>query len=242
MSIFEEHELKNIFESAEEKVTEIKEDIQEKIIKSSPKKRRSFWRSLWQIFLFAIIFFVVSYLVINFPALYLNARYFWYHEYKTPKQSAPADASGQVTTTSPRIIKNDILKIPKIDLQTPIIWNVTNEQMTEALRNGVAQFAGTQLPDSQTGPMVLTGHSSNDWWQKGDYNTVFALLNKLVVGDKIEINYKDKVYTYEVFKEMVVSPNDQTVFEPTKDPVLVIATCTPLGTNLRRLLVYAELK
>lgn len=237
MTLFDEHELKQLFEDAEEKVAEIKKEF----VGTTPKQKHCFWRHLWQIFLFAIIFFIVSYLVINFPALYLNARYWWLTEYRTPKQSAPLNNTEKISTTVPAPnIQNNLLTISKINLQAPIIWDVKDDQMTEKLRAGVIHYAGTEKPDSAIGPMVVTGHSSNSWWEKGDYNTIFALLNKLVVGDEIQINYQNKVYNYRVSKKEIVNPDNNQVFDKTDQLVLVLVTCTPLGTNLRRLLVYAN--
>jgi sortase A len=66
-------------------------------------------------------------------------------------------------------------------------------------------------------------------------------LNKLQDGDEIFVTDADGTrYTYEVFKEIVVSPTDLSVTEPIPGKnVITLQTCT-LPDYSNRLVVQAE--
>ena len=137
------------------------------------------------------------------------------------------------------------LIIPKINVDVPVFYDVGNDydSQMKAMENGVAQFAipGASSHPGQIGNTAISGHSSNDLLDPGDYKFIFSQVEKLQKGDSIYANYKGKRYTYIVTKKEVVEPSeiDKLVY-PTTKPVMTLITCTPLGTSLRRLLVTAE--
>lgn len=137
------------------------------------------------------------------------------------------------------------LIIPKINVDVPADFNVTpdhNSQMA-SMENGVAWFGipGANSKPGQIGNTVLSGHSSNDIIDQGNYKFIFARLDALQTGDNVYINYEGKRYVYKVTQKEVVKPTqvDKLVY-PTDKPLLTLITCTPLGTSLNRLLVTAE--
>lgn len=137
------------------------------------------------------------------------------------------------------------LIIPKINVDVPVIYGVGSDYDSQmaAMAKGVAHFSipGASSVPGQVGNTVLSGHSSNDLLDQGDYKFIFALLDKLSVGDTIYANYQSKRYTYTVTKKEVVRPNDvNKLIYKTDKPMLTLITCTPLGTALNRLLITAE--
>ena len=137
------------------------------------------------------------------------------------------------------------LIIPKINVDVPIIWNTTpdNDSQMAAMEKGVAYFGipGANSKPGQIGNTVLSGHSSNDILDGGDYKFIFARLEQLQDGDSIFINYEGKRYTYTITKKEVVKPTEvNKLVYPTDKPILTLITCTPLGTATNRLLVTAE--
>lgn len=155
-------------------------------------------------------------------------------------QNIVIDPTSDTTVSAdPRLI------IPKINVDVPVIYDTTpdHDAQMAAMEKGVAHFAipGANSHPGEVGNAVLSGHSSNDLFDRGDYKFIFAQLDKLAVGDTIYANYKGKRYTYVVTKTEVVQPtNVQALIYPTTKPVLTLITCTPLGTALNRLLVTAE--
>ena len=156
------------------------------------------------------------------------------------EQNIVVDPAGDIAVSQdPRLI------IPKINVDVPVIYDVGNDYDSQmaAMAKGVADFAipGASSRPGQIGNTVMSGHSSNDLFDTGDYKFIFAQLEKMSIGDTIYTNYQGKRYTYVVTKTEVVKPTDvNKLVYPTTKPILTLITCTPLGTSLNRLLVTAE--
>lgn len=148
-------------------------------------------------------------------------------------------SGGTAVSEDPRLV------IPKINVDVPVLYDVGadyDSQMT-AMEKGVAHFAipGANSHPGEIGNTVLSGHSSNDLFDGGDYKFIFAQLDKLNTGDTIYANYKGTRYTYVVTKKEVVMPTEVSkLVYTTNKPVMTLITCTPLGTSQKRLLVTAE--
>ena len=132
------------------------------------------------------------------------------------------------------------LLVDKISLDVPIIWNVEEGEILNRLKEGVAHYRGTSKPGGG-GNIFIVGHSSNYFWVRSDYNDVFALLDKLVKGDRIEIIQDGRKYSYGVVDKKTVSPTDVSVIDSTNKEILSLMTCWPVGTNINRLVVQSEL-
>lgn len=143
------------------------------------------------------------------------------------------------------------LIIPKIDKNIPLIesdpqkligadWQSIQETFQEDLKNGVIHYPGTAKP-GQTGNAFITGHSSYYPWNPGRYKTVFARLSKLEVGDDIVVYYDQQKYRYKVREKKEVKSDDVSVLAQSSEKLLTLMTCSPVGTNIKRLVVVAEL-
>ena len=138
------------------------------------------------------------------------------------------------------------LIIPNINVDVPIVWDANASDQTSlnaAMDNGVAWFniPGANARPGELGNFVVSGHSSNDWLEQGDYKFIFARLEQMKVGDVIYANYNSKRYAYNVTRIEVVKPTDvQALTKPVTKPTITLVTCTPLGTALNRLLIFAE--
>lgn len=134
------------------------------------------------------------------------------------------------------------IEIPSINVFSPIIANVDpfnpNEYL-EKLKNGVAQAKGTSLP-GQKGTMYLFAHSSDVPWRITRYNTAFFKLPFIKKGDRIIIRKDGKEYDYKVFDEKTVWPSEVSYLKNPQGDILILQTCTPVGTALQRLLVFAK--
>jgi len=185
---------------------------------------------------FATIFvlvFVLTYTLINGTALSKKFKFFWETTYSNKstvnlQTPPPFDATSQAK-----------LVIPKIEVSAPIAWNVDDSLLNQKLLEGVAHYKGTALP-GESGNVFITGHSSYYSWVRSDYKDVFALLDKLNVGDKIYLQYNQKTFTYEVSSSKVVSPDKMEVLNSNIDYTLTLMTCVPIGTNLNRLIVVGK--
>jgi LPXTG-site transpeptidase (sortase) family protein len=129
--------------------------------------------------------------------------------------------------------------IPSIGVNAPVIWQVADENVDAQLQNGVVNLASTGLPSQQKN-IFISGHSSNYWWKKGDYNTVFALLGELKQDSDIFLTKDGMTYKYMVTAKTEVDKNDAGKYLNSDGEKLTLMTCVPVGTNLRRLIVEAK--
>jgi LPXTG-site transpeptidase (sortase) family protein len=200
------------------------------IIKRHPY--REFFKYL---FLFLFIFAAI-YFGFNYQSFLIQVKYI----YKTDiKGIAPPSVFNlPETPETGEVNLVDSLIIPKIQVQVPIIWQVESNDILKELKNGVTHLKGTALPNEE-GNLAIFGYSSNYPWQRGKYNQVFALLDKLDPKDKILIVYQKKKYFYEVTDKKIIKPEDVKILS-NKESSLTLVTGWPLGINLKRLIVYAQ--
>ncbi len=145
----------------------------------------------------------------------------------------------------------DRVVIPKIGKNIPLV-EVSNRHaesvkdlhniFMEELEHGVVRYPGTALP-WEAGNSFIFWHSSNFPWIPGEYNEVFALLDRVVYGDEIIVYSNQKKYTYIVREKRVVRPGDSSVLKntDTSRKYITLMTCWPIGTTTNRLLVIWEL-
>jgi LPXTG-site transpeptidase (sortase) family protein len=191
-----------------------------------PKRQSVLKNSAFFAALFAVAI-LSSYLFINWPNLTIQWQY--------ASHSLP---------DSPPLTGQNSIEIPAIKLRAPLILadEAQKDNLAPLLLQGVVHHPETALPD-QASNGVYIGHSSNYWWQTSDYNTVFALLEKLKTGDEININYENKVYHYIITEHQPVGKNSQEIFQSQKDnsTEITLVTCWPNGTDLKRFFVRARL-
>lgn len=138
--------------------------------------------------------------------------------------------------------KEPTLTIPKIHAQAKIIEQVDPRNETEymqALKKGVAQAKGTSLP-GQPGTSFIFAHSSGAPWDMTYMNTIFLRLGELKKGDTIIIERNGITYHYKVREKKEVMPTELQYLQPNNRTQLILQTCTPIGTSLKRLLVFAD--
>jgi LPXTG-site transpeptidase (sortase) family protein len=150
----------------------------------------------------------------------------------------------EVTPPDTRII------IPRIGTNVPVVtvssealmnrdWVRLEQEIQEALQDGVVHYPSTPFPD-EGGNTVVTGHSSYFPWDPGRFKDVFALLHDVQVGDKIYMYSDQERYDFEVYETKIVLPSQVDVLTQAGEDRLTLITCTPVGTNLKRLIVLAR--
>ncbi len=143
----------------------------------------------------------------------------------------------QAVSPEPRLL------IPKLNIDVPVAFGISTNDVDEAMAHGVAQFSipGANALPGQIGNLVISGHSAGDVYSNNPYKFIFSGLERLEVGDIIYINFESVRYTYQMTKSEVVEPsNVGALIYATDKPMLTLITCTPLGTSRYRLLITAE--
>lgn len=202
-----------------------------------------------------LIFTGVLFLVLSFGPLIVQEIWFFIKEAKNQQYSLESGEAAQdtvfgrlLTSTPIKIdpVNRDFsIVIERIGVNAPIVPNVsvTNEEAyEEALKSGVAHAITSDYPSTSPGNVYIFAHASLNFWELGKYATVFNLLRKLNLGDRVNIFYKGDRYIYEVVnKEMVKGWDTTAITRSVIEPILTLQTCDPPGTTINRLVVTAKL-
>ena len=185
---------------------------------------------------FALIFLFLQYNSFLFASV---------QAYISPGSADPQNiivdqAAGNKVGPEPKLV------IPKINVDAPIVYGTNsadNKAVDDALRTGVVHYpiANAASSPGQNGATVILGHSSNDVFDNGGFKFIFVQLNRMEIGDTFFINHEGTRYTYSITKKEIIDPRDvgKVTGDPTK-PSVILITCDPPGTALKRLLVFAE--
>jgi sortase A len=144
-------------------------------------------------------------------------------------QSAPP--TSQVLPSVPSGQAIDHLVIPAIGVNKFVVEGTAEADLSE----GPGHYAGTPYP-GQDGNAAIAGHRTT-------YGAPFFRLGDLAVGDPIYItDLTGHTWIYKVVRpDVVVSPSDVAVLDPTSFPQLTLTTCNPIFSATSRLVVFARL-
>ena len=120
-----------------------------------------------------------------------------------------------------------VLRISSIQLEVPVLKGT--DPLT--LNRGVGWIIGT-TPPNQLGNIGIAGHRDG----------FFRGLKDLKIGDDIELETRDKTYTFAVDNLQVVDPHDISVLAPSA-PSLTLVTCFPfyaVGNAPQRYIIHAS--
>lgn len=150
----------------------------------------------------------------------------------------------EIAPPDDRIIISSVNKnIPIVKISTENLikrdWGALEQDIQDALRDGVVHYPGTANPGDE-GNVVITGHSSYFPWDPGRFKDVFADLHYVNEGDTIVVYHNQKKYEYVIYEILKVDPDQVEVLTQEGENRLTLITCTPIGTNWRRLVVKAR--
>jgi len=189
---------------------------------------------------------VTVFLVASGPAQLVRLTYWWNHWLGIEHTASSATLSpsqflghNPETVTAPSVTKSHVV-IPAIHVDAPILWEQPLADASNGLQRGVVEAQESILP-GKTGRTFIVGHSSGYWWNHNPWTKVFALLDQLHENDLIFLERDGVVYAYRMTGSEVVSPSEVRVVrdDSLRDNQLALMTCTPVGTSLNRLVVYA---
>lgn len=153
------------------------------------------------------------------------------------KEAAKQTRSGRpVSKTGSETLKGNRLVLPSIGVNTEIIEGKNINVISK--NQGVLRETPNVNPTVE-GNMVIVGHRFLYTAKNGGY---FYNLPELKINDTFFVDWKDKVYEYQVYNTKTVFPsqvdirnNDQLV--PKK---ITLYTCYPLGSTAKRFVVEAK--
>ena len=223
--------------SQEEAVNDLRSSIRRKINDKAKKVRGS--RHFMPIVAACAVMIVFLFLQYN------RVLFAYVEAYVSPGAADPESIIVSPNTTKVATNESRLL-IPKIAVDVPIVWDANaadTNSLNKAMDKGIVWFniQGANAKPGEKGNFVVSGHSSNDWTDGGNYKFIFARLEKLAAGDVVYANYNGTRYTYKITGTKVVKPTDVASLQIGNDkPYITLITCTPLGTAQNRLLVFGE--
>jgi len=199
-----------------------------------------------------LVSFILIFSVLNSRFVIANVKFWALNKTIPPPiaSSNPLPIEPNKAEPNKKLILPDkaLLVINSIGVSAPIIFGVgsNTKNIYNNLENGVVHYSDTPKPGIN-GVSIILGHSSAYPWYKGAYGSVFALLGKLKVGDKIYVKYEDgQTFVFSVKQSIIFSPfakdNRLSEIEKSEKPTLVLVSCWPVGTNYKRIAVQAELE
>lgn len=142
------------------------------------------------------------------------------------------------------------LIIPAINLDVPLVESsvVTYKDFTETsfdsdLENWVVKYPTTPEPGEWWNAFFF-GHTSQEYWKKNPYGTVFRRIPQLKENDKIQVVREWVLYEYKVLKTVVVRPKDVNdtyvnFWEEWKE-YITLMWCYPIWRTDKRMMIFAE--
>ncbi len=176
------------------------------------------------------IYSQAKYSVIGLPSEYNNVDF----DLKTIVSSITE------TFNKKELLLPERIYIPQISVEAPIVisQSLDEKELQKDLENGVIYLPGSSALN-ENGTMIIMGHSSAYPWYQGKYGSIFALLNKLNVGDKFIVFSKNESFVYTVAGKEIKAPKD-LIFEKDKNnSVLYLISCWPINTAWKRIVVKA---
>ncbi|MGI6669085.1 MAG: sortase [Acetivibrionales bacterium] len=150
----------------------------------------------------------------------------------TPAETNSPETAGKPGKKASKQTVIGIIQIKKIKVKSPIVEGVSDSN----LNAGIGHIPGTAMP-GEPGNCALAGHRSYT------FGKFFNRLDKLETGDEIIISTRKEDLVYEVDKIHMVTPDDTSVLEGSKDEnAITLITCTPIYVASHRLIVKAGLK
>lgn len=133
------------------------------------------------------------------------------------------------------LTRETMLKIPEIGVDT-VVTEKTYENYEDALKLGVWRVPDFGTPKDRSKPVILAAHRFGylAWTNTYRRNHSFYNLPKLNKGDLIEVTYKQRKYTYEVYGES----RGMEIEDYSAN--LILYTCETLNSKIR-IFKYARL-
>lgn len=178
------------------------------------------------------------FVALNFNYLLANARLFF------RGQKSILLTGDTVNQVEQKMAANQLI-IPSLGISAPLIYVSEKSEAVyqKALEGGAVHFPGTANP-GEAGNAYFFGHSSDYFWSKGKYKTVFATLPSVKIGESIFISdAAGAKYEYKVIESKKVAANDTSVLaQDLTRQILTLQTSYPVGTALARWVVIAKLR
>lgn len=194
------------------------------------------YKIIFSILIIALII-IIGVIVIKYVQNYMNEQENRniVEEFSTAiKENTKKNESNQENVTIQGYNVIGILKIPKIQLEYPILdIDTYNPAETKApLKISIVKYWGGKV--NQYGNLSIAGHNNYD-------GTMFGKIKKLNIGDIIELtDLKSRTIQYQIYEKFVTNPNDITILETNDETIREVTIITCTNGNRNRLILKAK--
>ncbi len=142
----------------------------------------------------------------------------------------------EIVVEQKEIPKDNRLVIPSIGVDIAIVEGKTEK----ALNGGAWRIPGTGKPGMSN--LVIAGHRMSYGFSPDEIRSKLSFyhLDKLKEGEYVLVYWQGKEYPYVVTETKIVEPTQIEIEAPTKEHILTLYTCTPMGTSNQRLVKIAK--
>lgn len=192
-----------------------------------------------------LIFVLIAIIVLGIIMIIFNGRFIYVqikYSFIGPPPVSSEQLSLRETINSTFLNKEylfpDRLLIPSLNIEAPVVisQNPEEKSLQADLEKGVIYLPGSSALN-ENGTMVIMGHSSAYPWYGGKYGSIFALLNKLSIGDEIIVFSKEKEFVYRVEGKEIKAPKDLIFQKDENNSVLYLVSCWPVNTAWKRIVI-----
>lgn len=198
------------------------------------------WNDVAWIFNYRVVYGMASDFFNPYPSIEASALEGYFY----PNHSNGESAGSGINVKTKISQKQNILEIPKLLLETPIVFSSSSDKstVTKDLDLGVVYYPGSVLP-GQAGQIVILGHSAPPGWPKIKHDWVFSELDALSPGDEVLIDLNGKQYRYIVKEKTIVQRGEDVPnnIDSENSNILTLISCWPPGKDYQRITVSAEL-
>ena len=182
-------------------------------------------KSAWKIFL---IIFITSLIVLNWSDIY------WVFNPKVALEGIKVVLKGEEEIAY--YDRENAIEISAIEINAPIIIpdGTSDRDFEIALNKGVVYFPGSAEPGKE-GVAIFLGHSAPAGWPKINYDWVFSELDQLKEGDKIDLYFENRKYTYSVIEKVFLEIGESVPLYSSDDSEIILLSCWPPGKNIKRI-------
>lgn len=159
--------------------------------------------------------------------------------FKLNESITPEDFENEISLEIPKLEISNLLEIVCQDSQDVYDFSKLHEAPILICPSASPYLEDIGVP----GASIIIGHR-----QWGIIPKIFAKLDRMQINDSVSIKTGDKEISFKVFEMIEILPEDlwktvamyHNIGIKDEKPYLVLITCTPYGTDWRRLLVVLE--
>lgn len=154
---------------------------------------------------------------------------------QNPKSLSIEESVGESVVLEQKILEelNTKILINSIEVEGQVYEGLDSHTMNK----GFWHFPVSSLP-GQKGNTVIIGHRYAKLPPSRD---TFFNLDKVKVGDRVEVVQSNNKFTYIVTDTRVVDKDDISVLQDYSDYRITLITCSPLWTSKQRLVIVGKL-